>query len=373
MIEPVKEGGLKICMVIETCGGGSGRHVIDLCKELLARGHDVTVIWSPIRAETSWIEQLESLPNIKQYSLKMKRAVSLHDLKSLSELGNILKQSGPYDILHGHSSKAGALVRLTAKSVPGKRVYTPHAFRTMDPNLGEFKSKIYSTLEKWMAKKGDVIIAVSEYERQHALSIGIEDRQLKVIVNGVDSIRSNRDQVRTSLDIAKDTYVVGFVGRLSEQKNPKLFVQAMNLAPNKSSKVVAIIIGDGELSGELKAINLSQNCMFLGWKNAVEYFSAFDIYVMTSAYEAMPYTLLEALAAGLPIISTNVGGVEETIHRGNNGYVLPVNATAELLASTIRNTYLEKDSDNHFSSYSLTLSAKYTIAKMVDHTINVYR
>ena len=126
---------MRILLTLETSGGGSGRHVLDLAAGLSHRGHDVTFVWSPDRAEEKFVQQLQALRAVSSHPLSMRRAVGLNDVASLRALSNYICNESPFDILHGHSSKAGALVRLLPRNVKGARIYTPHAFRTMDPTL----------------------------------------------------------------------------------------------------------------------------------------------------------------------------------------------------------------------------------------------
>ncbi len=119
---------MRILLALEPSGGGSGRHVLDLARGLLDRGHDVTAVWSPIRAETSFASALAALLGERAIKLDMKRAVGPSDWSSLRVLTKLVRETGPYDILHGHSSKAGALVRLLPRSLPGARIYTPVSY-----------------------------------------------------------------------------------------------------------------------------------------------------------------------------------------------------------------------------------------------------
>jgi glycosyltransferase involved in cell wall biosynthesis len=160
----MSSGRLCVALILETSGGGSGRHVLDLAQGLALRGHHVSVIWSPTRAQKDFIEQLDALEGVENLPLVMHRAVGPSDVKSLAALKRLLRGLEPFDILHGHSSKAGALIRLLPKSVPGTRIYTPHAFRTMDPGLKATHRMIYSTIERVLANRAARIVVVSTAE-----------------------------------------------------------------------------------------------------------------------------------------------------------------------------------------------------------------
>ena len=124
---------LKILLVLEAAGAGVGRHVVDLVAGLLARGHAVDVVYSPARAEASFVAQLEALQGaLTVRELPMQRSVGIRDLAAARGLRRLIRAGGPYDVVHAHSSKAGALLRLAAIGLPARRFYTPHAFITLE-------------------------------------------------------------------------------------------------------------------------------------------------------------------------------------------------------------------------------------------------
>ncbi|NTU77165.1 MAG: glycosyltransferase family 4 protein, partial [Alphaproteobacteria bacterium] len=136
---------MRICHVIEAAGGGSGQVVLDLARAQRAEGQEVTVIYAPQRAEARFVKELSSLSGIKIVTSSMRRKVGLHDLADLSRLILRLRRHGPFDILHSHSSKAGALTRLANPFLPrAVHVYTPHAFMTLAPGA----SRLYGWIER---------------------------------------------------------------------------------------------------------------------------------------------------------------------------------------------------------------------------------
>ena len=163
---------MRVCHVLESAGGGSSQVVLDLARMGLARGDDVTVVYSPKRAERSFVDALPAIPRLRVLVTPMRRSVGAHDLVYALRLYQSLRQAGPFDIVHGHSSKAGALVRIVGLGLPlCAKVYTPHAFVTLDSSA----SSIYRLAEKALSWLCDVIIVVSDFERKHAVEvIGID-------------------------------------------------------------------------------------------------------------------------------------------------------------------------------------------------------
>lgn len=365
---------LKIALVLETGGGGSGRHVLDLAEGLAELNHDVTIFWSPVRAQDDFTARLMQLDGVENQPLDMHRAVGLADYSSLRALHRLIQKHGPFDIIHGHSSKAGALVRLLPRSTTGARVYTPHAFRTMDPTMGSTGRRVYGGIERLLAHRCARIICVSAAESAHAEALGVSRQKLVTVLNGITMpADAERMKARAQMGLAPDEIAVGFIGRLNEQKAPLRFVRAVAQAAKKAPFLRGVVIGDGPLRNEAEALNTQGSVRFLGWQDGPRLFAGLDIFCMTSQYEAMPYTLLEALQAGLPIVTTTVGGVAETISENKNGFILPTDCEPSAIAEKLVTLAFNPDQRNSFGQQSATLGNYQTIGRMVTETLSVYK
>jgi len=366
---------MRILLALETSGGGSGRHVLDLAAGLSAHGQDVTVVWSPDRAEAHFVEKLEALNGVASHPLSMRRALGLHDLRSLRDLAAFVRSAGPFDILHGHSSKAGALVRLLPRNLPGARIYTPHAFRTLDPALSGPARIFYGQLERLLALRADRLIAVSKAEEMHARSLGLGAKRVRLVMNGIPpGYALPRAEARARLRLASEEIAVGLVGRLDLQKDPIRFVRAAKHAQSLQPRLRAFVAGDGPLreAAEAEARSTAADVTFLGWRDSREIMAGLDLFCMTSRYEAMPYTLLEALHAGVPIVSTQVGGTDETVGRGVTGEVLPADASAQSIGHAIAELARDRPRRRNYSTASKSLARQRTTDRMVEQTIETY-
>lgn len=241
---------MRLMLVTEPSGGGSGRHVIDLAMGLKARGHEVCLVYSPVRSEARFEAEAADLGLWRLESIPMARAVGPGDAKSAAALRQLIRAHGPFDVLHAHSSKAGALLRTVAPA-NAARVYTPHALRTMDPTLGKVGRLVYGGIEWSLARfLSDAIIAVAPEEARHAEDVGFPKDSLHTVVNGVDAGPPvDRAAVRASLGLDATAIVVGFVGRLCEQKDPLKFVKAVRIAQARDSRIRGVMLGDGEQIG----------------------------------------------------------------------------------------------------------------------------
>ena len=369
-------------MVIETCGGGSGRHLLDLAQGLASLSNEVHIIFSPTRAEQGFIEGLRSFHNIRRFPVRMETAPGIHDLGALLQIRKYIRRMGPFDIIHGHSSKAGALARLAAPSSHTKRVYTPHALYTMNPNLSPRKRKVYRAIESLLAQFAtDTVIPVSNEERIHAVENGFPTDKINLVVNGVSprtdkELRLTREQVRKRLGVNRDTRVIGFVGRLDTQKSPERVVRLASLLKGQSLDICFVMLGSGELEPSIRQqisnSNLENYIKLFTNESGEEFMPAFDIFLLTSRYEAMPYVLIEALTAGLPIVSTDVGGAQTVIEDGVNGYIVPEEDDISLMATRLSTLCRDDSLLKRMSCDSRERAKEFSLEKMVKQTVNVY-
>ncbi|WP_281803706.1 glycosyltransferase [Methylocystis echinoides] len=311
---------MRICHVIESSSGGSSRVLVELLRDQIAAGHDVTLIYSPIRADPPFTDAVEALGvGLRIRLLPMYRGVGPHDAVAAFRLWRALRELGPFDVLHGHSSKAGALSRIAALLL-GRMVviYTPHAFVTLAPDA----HPVYGAIE-WVASWFcDAILLGSEQEYDHARRrLHLPESRLRLIAMGVDlSQLPARDDARRALGLPEQGFVVGFVGRLAPQKNPLRLAHVLQLVARARPDLRFVIIGDGELrdalGAELDARGLRGATILARAMDGADAMPAFDCLVCTSDYESFGLIFAEALAAGVAIVSPPVGVAPQAITPG---------------------------------------------------------
>ena len=368
---------LRVLLVIESCGGGSARHVADLAQGLLAEGHDVEVAYSPLRADGWFLTELQALTGLVMHSIDMYRNPGLHDVQAARQLRVLLKDGKAFDVIHGHSAKAGALVRLAGYGDPALKVYTPHAFITLDPELGLKKRLIYTIAERLLAPLADGIVCVSNEEKDHAEDLGISSRRLFTIENGLAPLPdADREAARSSLGLKESDVCFGFVGRISGQKPVARLVRALQLLYVQCPSAVVVIVGEGpdceDVQKLARDLNVADRVRFTGAADGAFLMSGFDVFVLPSSYEAFPYVYLEALARGLPIISTDVGGSTAVIDHGVNGYIVP-QTKLDLLAKYMAVLTEDDDLRGRMSQRSAEKSKQFTVKNMVANTVAVYK
>lgn len=290
---------------------------MELLRDQIAAGHDVSLIYSPLRSEPPFTEAVDSLgAGLRIRRLPMHRGVGVRDAVAAVQLWRLLRELGPFDVIHGHSSKAGALARLAGLFVRGAVViYTPHAFVTLAPE----GHPVYGAIEWAASWFCDAIIVGSEQEYAHARNrLRLPPARLRLIPMGVDlSRRSNREAARQALGLSDQSFVVGFVGRLAPQKNPLRLAHVFQEVAKARPDARFVIIGEGDLrealDERLRAFNLLDVTVRTGEIDGPDAMAAFDCLVCTSDYESFGLIFPEALAASVPLVSPPVGVAAQAI------------------------------------------------------------
>lgn len=366
---------LRILLILENAGAGSGRHVIDLAQGLLRGGHEVTLIYSESRLEKWFARAIDDMTGLETYRVPMVRGPHPYDIVSLTRIRRLMAQRAqPWQIIHGHSSKGGALARLCGMFYGAARVYTPHAFITLDPELGGLKRKLYSTIERILAWQTEGLICVSKAEREHAMSLGIAPEKLTVIENCLNPLPpADRTAARKQMGLAETDVCIGFVGRLAPQKNIGRLLKAFAGLADRGREARLAIVGDGpegdRLHATAKRLGIDSKLIWTGHADGPALMAGFDIFALPSDYEAFPYVLLEAAARSLPIVSMRIGGAEDVVDDGINGYVVD---DVDQLGERLLQLVLDPHSRATMGRSSLERSGHFNVDRMVSRTLTYY-
>lgn len=260
--------------------------------------------------------------NINVHFLKRKQGIDyLYPFK----LARLLRKE-QIQILHLHNSTAFFYGVMAGKlaGVP-VIIYTEHA-RDIFPNL---KVRIADKLFSFFTNR---IIVVADYLKRDLINNEkFDENKISVIYNGIDvlecNVKSDQTKIRGGLNLDRDVPVIGIVARLDPIKNHKCLIKAMKEVADKLPETVLLIIGDGPISSELKSLvndlKLAKNVQFLGMRSDIpELMSIINVFVLCSKSEGLSVTILEAMAAGKPIVATRVGGTPELIEHGIHGLLV---------------------------------------------------
>jgi glycosyltransferase involved in cell wall biosynthesis len=275
-----------------------------------------------------------------------------NDLRTLIRLYREFRRIRPR-IVHTHMAKAGLLGRLAAAAYNLTRGSAPRAMvvhtyhgHVLDGYFSKLMTSVFIGLERLLARVSDAIIAISPAIRADLLDtyrIG-EESQYRVVPLGFDLApfaavdAAARAQARRTLDLPGDVPVVATVGRLTAIKQHHLFLEVVHRLVANHPTLVALIAGDGEMRGELEAaahqLGIAGNVRFLGWRrDLATIYAATDVFLLTSRNEGTPVALIEAMASGVPGVSTDVGGVKDVIGSDAVGRLAPLDDAAGLAAA----------------------------------------
>ena len=274
----------------------------------------------------------------------LRRGLGPRDLVALAQLTRLIRQVRP-DIVHTHAAKAGALGRLACilcgRASPRVQVHTFHG-HVLSEYFSPPASALFRRIERALARRTSTLVAVSEEVRDDLIRWRIAPRQkIEVIPLGLDlgRFRVSQDQVqraraelRQQLGVPMRAEVVVLVARLVPIKRVDRFLRiAGRLASD--TEAFFVVVGDGELGPELKcspeARALGSRLIWAGFLSDMPaVMAAADVVVLTSDNEGTPVSLIEAHAAGRPVVSTRVGGVASVVADGHTGYVVPTSDEA---------------------------------------------
>ena len=321
-----------------------------------------------------------------------RRLAPLADVRALWRVYRELKRARPL-IVHTHMAKAGLVGRvaaaaynLTRGSSPRARVVHTYHGHVLEGYFSAPMTRMFIKLERLLARLSDAIVAISpaiERELQDDFRIGRRD-QYRVVALGFDLAPfaavddTARAQARATLAIPADAEVVSTVGRLTAIKQHRLFLDAIAAAVTERPRLLALIAGDGELRGDLenyaRRLGISDRVRFLGWRRdlAVIY-GATDVFMLTSRNEGTPVALIEAMASGVPGVSTDVGGVKDVIASDAVGARVPDADASALAAAVIRylvNAALRRQAGARARAAVLD---RYSLDRLVRDIVSLYR
>lgn len=367
---------MRIAMIAETFTTGVGRHTADLVTELCGKGHEVHLLYGSHRHDPALVAEVGLLPLARVKAVAMRRAPSFSDVRSWWALWAYLRKNGPFDAIHGHSSKGGALARLLAPALKARCLYTPHAFVTLASDLHWGTKFLYRLIECFLARLTDTVICCSAKEYAHATALGLGKHRCVVVPNGIKDFQAEPLEVRDKIGLPHDVCLAGFIGRLESQKGPDLLIDAIVSLHRRAVPIHFAIVGEGALRPVLEQRLTETGAQSLvTWLGAVDgrrLMMDLDLLAMPSRYEGFPYVLLEALHCGVPVVATPVGGVAETNADGKCGLMVP-HDDPEALANGIERLVRDPEMRKSMSLHAQNHAARFSVAAMADQIEVLYR
>lgn len=283
----------------------------------------------------------------------MSREIGPNDVRSVFVVRRLIKKYKP-DVVFAHSSKAGAIARLANVGFKSVCIYNPHGW-AFNMRGSRLKRRLYVEIEKLEALFCQKIICISKAEKKSAVRNGIcNQNKLKVIYNGID-IESSRIQMnelieKQELGIPNDSFVIGMVGRLSEQKSPDIFIKAAKKIKDLIPNAFFLMVGSGEQEEAVvefaRRNGFVDSLLITGWvENPVKYMRVFDVACLLSRWEGFGLVLPEYMMVGKPIIATNVDAIPYIVKNEINGLLVKpddVNGVCSAALRIYKELYLRR-------------------------------
>jgi glycosyltransferase involved in cell wall biosynthesis len=326
--------------------GGVGQYLRWLVNGLDKERFEVTAVCLSEGSEKLACE-LSQIEGVRALSLQMDRYKinPLGDARVWLRLRRLIRQER-FDLIHAHTSKPGFLARTAAIGSGIPAIYRPAGFAFHD-GAARWKARLYAAVERFTARfftRRIVTVCNEERELAKRYRVG-SDEQLVTIHTGIDlsqfDRQYDRDGTRRSLGVPEEGFLFGTVGRLSRQKAPSDFVRAAAMVHEKQPGVHFVWVGDGELQAETEALvrslGLEAVFHFAGLRRDIPaVLQALDCFVLASHWEGFSLSVLEAMAAGLPVVMNRVSGAAEAVHNGETGLIVPV-GDVQALAGALLN------------------------------------
>jgi glycosyltransferase involved in cell wall biosynthesis len=271
-----------------------------------------------------------------------RRISPIQDFRSYLKLRKTVKRYKP-QIIHSHTFKAGLLSRLMFFRIP--KIHTFHGHLMGDPEFSKCAMQVIIGIERQLAKVTKKLVTVGEQVSKDLVQVGVgkPHQYISIASEGQTLNFISRETARAKLNIHRDTNVVLWMARMAQVKNPSLAIEVARLLP----EINFLMAGGGELFGQIKA-QAPPNVRLLSWVDAAQVIPAADICLSTSLNEGIPYSLLEALSAGVSVVAVKSGAIEEIINSEMNGVLTSLDPTeiahqiSSLLSNPLRRLTLEQ-------------------------------
>lgn len=300
----------KILFIVEAMGGGVFTYIVDLANELVET-YDMYIAYA-VRPQTpeNYIEYFDKRIHLIEVKNFTRSINPVKDLKAIPEVKKIADEIQP-DIIHLHSSKAGVIGRIAFNGNDIPMFYTPHGYSFLMENYKPAKRALFHVIEGVCAKRNCTTISCSPGEYKETLKL---TKRATYVNNGINT--AELDRMLRKVEKVDHPFTVFTLGRICYQKNPKLFNAIAEAIPNTRF----LWIGDGELRDELKSPNIE----ITGWVDrdkALSLSMNANVFLLTSLWEGLPISLLEAMYMKKLCVVNDVIGNHDVIDNGRNGFV----------------------------------------------------
>ena len=344
---------------------GGEQQTLYLARGLKQRGHESTIACPPASPLALHARQ----ENLDVAEVRMRGEC---DPVAMYKLARLIRMRG-YDIVHMHTSHAHTLGCFASQLArQGARIVTRRvAFPTRKHPLSRLKYR-YGV---------DRFVTVSDTVRQVMIDDGINPRRIRVVYSGVDVSRFGSTQdvsrLRAEMSLQPGQPVIGNIGRLEKLKGQAVLIEAMPAVLKEFPDATLLLVGGGEAKEELLAkcreLGIASSVVFTGFRDDIpELLRLLDVFVMPSLSEGLGTSVLDAMAAGVPVIASDVGGIPESVQNEVTGLLVAPGEPARLSVAVVRLLNNKTEACKYTVAARKTVEEKFGVDAMVEGNIRVY-
>lgn len=334
-------------------GGGPDKTIL-----LSAEQHDPSRIFvvvayvRDIHDQDFAITQMAQEKNLLYYEIPESKKFDWTVIRAIRDI--VIRHD--INLIHGHDYKSDLFAYLVSRSFRHRQIAviaTAHGWALLG-----LKGNLYQKLDTLLMRQFDHLIAVSEKTKEKMVSAGVPSSKISVILNGIDTKTwhppENRLGCRENLGIGEGDLVVGYVGRITSEKDLESWLWAASIVGKSFKNVRFFLVGDGrdgllqrELQGLTRDLGIESQVRFLGYqKDLLSIYAAMDLFVLSSSRENLPNCVLEAMAMEVPVVTTDVIGNKNLVVDGKTGLVVPPgdsNALAQGILKMLEDKHMRKE------------------------------
>jgi glycosyltransferase involved in cell wall biosynthesis len=368
--------------------GGPALHVTYLARGLAARGYETTLVAGEVGRGEESMAFVADRAGVEVVRLPgLSRDLSpLRDAVAAWRVARIIRRVRP-DVVHTHTAKAGAIGRAAALLAgPGRRPVVVHTFHghVLRGYFGRAGTVLFRAIETALARATDRLVAVSPEVRDELVALHVAPRRkFSVVRLGIElepRVRFDGDTAehRRRHGIGAERFVVGWFGRMTAVKRTDDLLTMLAGLRERGVDALLLLVGDGDDRDRLEQrahdLGLARSCLFVGYQEDVApWYAICDAVVLTSASEGTPVTIIEALAAGRPVVATKVGGVPDVVDDGETGFLVrprDTHALAERLEILARDPQRREAMG---AAGRERMLERYAVDRLVDDIDELYR
>lgn len=324
-------------------GGGPDKTILLSAEKHDASQVSVVVVYiRDVHDHEFQITEMAKGRGLTYYEIPESGKFDIRVLRALREI--IIRHD--INMIHGHDYKSDLFAYLIRKLLwkrPIALVSTAHAWVMLG-----WKGELYRKLDLFLMKRFDHLFAVSKATKEEMVAEGIPEAQVTVLYNGIDTESWSRNCVKTTvrdeLEVPQNSLVIGYVGRIMPEKDLDTWIRSAAIVAKQYPQAKFVLVGegkDGTTHDELKALasslGVADQLIFPGFRRDLpRVYSAFDVFVMSSLREGLPNSILEAMALGIPVVSTDVAGAKELVVNDETGFIVEQRDFNNLAASILR-------------------------------------